>query len=70
MIRRYLTAVLSLAMVGACSSTPSHSADGRPNVVLVLTDDLSMNLLPYLPQVQTLAREGMRWTLSPEPRVT
>ncbi|MCU7728557.1 sulfatase [Actinoplanes sp. KI2] len=64
MIRRTLTALLSLAMVGACGSTGARStvdrpsAADRPNVVLVLTDDLSMNLLPYLPQVQALAREG------------
>jgi arylsulfatase A-like enzyme len=31
----------------------------RPNIVFVLTDDLSINLLPYMPQVQALARRGM-----------
>jgi arylsulfatase A-like enzyme len=31
----------------------------RPNVVFVLTDDLSSDLLPYLPAVQALQRDGM-----------
>ena len=30
----------------------------HPNIVFVLTDDLSMNLLPYMPQVQALQRDG------------
>jgi len=33
---------------------PSH-----PNIVFVLTDDLSMDLLPYMPQVQALQTDGM-----------
>ncbi len=33
---------------------PSH-----PNIVFVLTDDLSMDLLPYMPQVQALQADGM-----------
>ena len=36
--------------------------DSRPNIVFVLTDDLSMNLLPYLPQVQQMRREGTAFT--------
>jgi arylsulfatase A-like enzyme len=31
----------------------------RPNIVFVLTDDLSMDLLPYMPEVQALAARGM-----------
>ncbi|HEY6892161.1 MAG TPA: sulfatase [Solirubrobacter sp.] len=31
----------------------------RPNVVFVLTDDLSWNLVPYMPQVQALQRQGL-----------
>ena len=33
-------------------------ADARPNIVFVLTDDLSTNLVPYMPNVQAMAREG------------
>jgi N-acetylglucosamine-6-sulfatase len=31
----------------------------RPNIVFVLTDDLSMNLLQYMPQVQAMERRGL-----------
>ncbi len=34
-------------------------ADHRPNVVFVLTDDLSTDLVRYMPHVQALAREGV-----------
>src|SRR5581483_3208047 len=33
--------------------------DGRPNIVFVLTDDLSMNLLRFMPHVQAMERQGM-----------
>lgn len=33
-------------------------APAKPNIVLILTDDLSMNLLPYLPQVQDMQQHG------------
>ncbi|HEY2772111.1 MAG TPA: sulfatase [Solirubrobacteraceae bacterium] len=31
----------------------------RPNIVFVLTDDLSMNLLQYMPTVEAMQRQGM-----------
>ncbi|MBO0850225.1 MAG: sulfatase [Pseudonocardia sp.] len=34
----------------------------RPNIVFVLTDDLSNNLVPYMPHVQALQRAGMSFT--------
>jgi N-acetylglucosamine-6-sulfatase len=34
---------------------PGH----RPNIVFVLTDDLSENLIPYMPQVQALENQGV-----------
>ncbi|MEA2160195.1 MAG: N-acetylglucosamine-6-sulfatase [Solirubrobacteraceae bacterium] len=37
----------------------SHS--GRPNIVFVLTDDLSMDLLRFMPQVQALQARGMNF---------
>ena len=45
-------------------SAPSEPANlrpgpSRPNIVFVLTDDLSMDLLPYMPQVQALQAYGM-----------
>ena len=46
------------------SSAPGDPANLRqgpshPNIVFVLTDDLSMDLLPYMPQVQALQADGM-----------
>jgi arylsulfatase A-like enzyme len=43
---------------GSTSPRPSGAAGGKPNIVLVLTDDLSMNLLQYLPHVQDMTRTG------------
>src|SRR5437764_8549546 len=34
-------------------------APTRPNIVFVLTDDLSMNLLRFMPHVQAMMRRGM-----------
>lgn len=64
--------------LGACSLTPGGSAASpttsspsgpapsgvgpRPNVVLVVTDDMSTNLLPYMPNVQALQRRGMTFS--------
>ncbi len=54
-----MTRVLPLiALVLALLASPA-SAQPRPNIVFVLTDDLSWNLVPYMPQVQQLQREGM-----------
>jgi arylsulfatase A-like enzyme len=33
--------------------------DGRPNIVFVLTDDLSMNLLRFMPHVLAMERQGL-----------
>jgi N-acetylglucosamine-6-sulfatase len=37
-------------------------AAGRPNIVFVLTDDLSTNLVQYMPHVQALMKRGMSFT--------
>jgi N-acetylglucosamine-6-sulfatase len=50
-----LTACIGSARPPKPQAVPT---DGRPNIVFVLTDDLSMNLLPYMPHVQALARAG------------
>ncbi|MGN6607085.1 MAG: sulfatase family protein [Jatrophihabitans sp.] len=62
-----LVAALGCLLLAACT-TPAkepHRDDrrlvqftGRPNIVFVLADDLSTNLLPFMPHVQALAREG------------
>ena len=49
----------ALALTAACTPQPAASTAAiRPNVVLVLTDDLAMNLVQYMPHVQAMQREG------------
>jgi len=45
----------SAALNGSSSSAKKRP----PNIIFVLTDDLNTNLLPYMPQVQQMQREGM-----------
>jgi arylsulfatase A-like enzyme len=67
-------AVLALVAT-ACTSTFTHAqpappksaptappSPSRPNIVYVLTDDLSSDLLPYMPHVAALAAQGMTFT--------
>ncbi|MFG1905133.1 sulfatase [Kribbella sp. NPDC048928] len=63
--RRTIAVVLALLVVLAgCSKTQQPIVQQapvkseRPNIVFVLTDDLSMNLLQHMPQVQQLAKDG------------
>ncbi|MGH2925332.1 MAG: sulfatase family protein [Solirubrobacterales bacterium] len=61
-----LVAVLALALATAGASAPAASnapssakrASDHPNVVFVLTDDLSWNLLKYMPNVKALQSQG------------
>jgi len=40
--------------------SPAHAAaPGSPNIVFVLTDDLSMNLVPFLPHVLEMQKNGV-----------
>jgi N-acetylglucosamine-6-sulfatase len=49
----------SPSAVAPASAATTPPAPGEPrNVVFVLTDDLSMNLLPYMPNVRALAARG------------
>ena len=70
--RLAIAAAISLSALVACTpragqpaAAPSNSAPsagaaaaGRPNIVFVLTDDLSTNLVPYMPNVRALQRDG------------
>jgi len=54
---------LSGCTAGGSPSAPSSSAaspgaGARPNVVFVLTDDLAMNLVQYMPHVLALEKAG------------
>jgi arylsulfatase A-like enzyme len=44
---------------GTATGTAGRAASRRPNIVFVLTDDLSKDLLPYMPQVQALEARGL-----------
>jgi N-acetylglucosamine-6-sulfatase len=53
-----------VATVGASpghsgSSRRRRSDPSRPNIVFVLTDDLSLNLLRFMPHVRAMERDGM-----------
>jgi arylsulfatase A-like enzyme len=48
-----------IALLFALLIVQPAAAQPRPNIVFVLTDDLSWNLIPYMPQVQQMQREGM-----------
>jgi arylsulfatase A-like enzyme len=61
-------AVAAVALVAALAGAPPGSAragqagtaaTGQPNIVFVLTDDLSWDLVRYLPQVRRLQSEGL-----------
>jgi arylsulfatase A-like enzyme len=48
---------LGVGLIG--SSRGSSSVSGRPNIVFVLTDDLSWNLVRHMPHVLQLQRDGV-----------
>jgi N-acetylglucosamine-6-sulfatase len=51
--------VFSVAASGAGGAAKARAAAQPPNVVLVLTDDLSWNLIKYMPHVQEMQRRGL-----------
>src|SRR5262245_33850129 len=63
------TAAILAGTAGARASTSraalnpaAATATTPPNIVFVLTDDLSWNLVRYLPQVQKLQSDGLTFT--------
>ncbi|MEU8244420.1 sulfatase [Actinoplanes missouriensis] len=59
MIRLVTVLALIAAALGPPLPTPVAN---RPNIVFVLVDDLSMNLVPYMPNVLRLQRDGTSFT--------
>ncbi|GGQ58861.1 sulfatase family protein [Couchioplanes azureus] len=58
-----LTSCTSHAAPGpAASVSPAPPAGNRPNIVLVLTDDLSTNLVQFMPHLRDLQRRGTTFT--------
>jgi len=54
---------LSLATSGAAGGPAVRpAATQRPNVVVVLTDDLAWNLVQYMPHVRQLQRRGLTFS--------
>jgi N-acetylglucosamine-6-sulfatase len=57
-----VAAALAVGALAGCSPSsgsglPKLDSD-RPNIVFVLTDDLSMNLISHMPQVQAMQKSG------------
>ena len=46
----------------AARHPPQPSGPRRPNIVFVLTDDLAENLVPYMPHVLQMQREGVSFS--------
>ena len=48
--------------VATMQNTPTQSGGKRPNIVFVLTDDLSMNLVQFMPHVLKMQKQGVTFT--------
>src|SRR5262245_13156216 len=57
-----LAAGLAGVQSGVAAGGQTTAAKPPPNIVFVLTDDLSWNLVKYLPQVQRMQAQGMTFT--------
>src|SRR5438270_8919553 len=52
----------AVPVVAPCPSATPTSSPSHPNIVFVLTDDLSTNLIRYMPHVRALERRGTTFT--------
>jgi arylsulfatase A-like enzyme len=57
-----LVATIAAGSVAPDALPSQHRLAPRPNIVFVLTDDLSTDLVQYMPNVQQMQREGMTFT--------
>src|ERR1700749_1938412 len=62
--RRWLAPFVALIVLTA---SPAHAGDApapppRPNIVFILTDDLAMDLLPYMPNVLAMEQRGLAFS--------
>ncbi len=76
--RLIIAIVLIALTLSACTSSPTRATNypplptgsgspvapsaSRPNIVFVLTDDLSWNLIKYMPHVKALEQQGMTFS--------
>ncbi len=51
--------ILSTTAAHRPAAVPLSASGSRPNIVFVLTDDLSLNLLRFMPHVQAMERNGV-----------
>jgi N-acetylglucosamine-6-sulfatase len=61
---RWLAPLVALTVF---AGSPARAGDApapasRPNIVFILTDDLSMNLLPYMPNVLAMEQRGLSFS--------
>jgi N-acetylglucosamine-6-sulfatase len=57
-IMRTLAAVAVLCFGFFVVSVHAERMMGKPNIVFILTDDLALNLVPYMPNVLAMEKEG------------
>src|SRR4051794_14261801 len=57
-----LTVLAALVAAGSIAPDAQPQAPAKPNVVFILTDDLSWNLVQYMPNVRQMQRDGMTFT--------
>jgi len=58
-----LTLLIAIASATvATAPQPAGAAGNKPNIVFILTDDLSWNLVQYMPHVRQMQRDGMTFT--------
>jgi arylsulfatase A-like enzyme len=61
-VQRRLLAAVALGLALAAVWLPPAAGAAPPNIVFVLTDDLTWNLVPYMPHVQELQGRGTTFT--------
>jgi N-acetylglucosamine-6-sulfatase len=57
-----LLPLLWTAVAKGPNAAPQGNAPTPPNIVFILTDDLSLNLLPYMPHVLQMQQNGVTFT--------
>jgi N-acetylglucosamine-6-sulfatase len=57
-----LVVTIAAGSVAPDARPAQHSVSERSNIVFILTDDLSWNLVPFMPNVQRMQRDGMTFS--------